>query len=143
MDQVVIDPGDILVADGDGAVVVPAARWDEVAAMAGRIDRMERGHRRGRPRRSHARTGARPPCAATTRSGPGRTTHERPCPRTVRSLRNRCRSGPPSCSRSGPAPDCAAPPSPCRKPGVAISCCTTRCSRPIVERKRGGVDSKT
>lgn len=38
---VVIRPGDILVADDDGAVVVPAARWDEVADIARRIDRVE------------------------------------------------------------------------------------------------------
>ncbi|MFM9694247.1 RraA family protein [Streptomyces europaeiscabiei] len=41
IDQVLIHPGDILVADDDGAVVVPAARWDEVAALARRIDRVE------------------------------------------------------------------------------------------------------
>ncbi|MBL1119390.1 RraA family protein [Streptomyces sp. 110] len=38
---VLIRPGDILVADDDGAVVVPAARWDEVADLARRIDRVE------------------------------------------------------------------------------------------------------
>ncbi|MFF7476858.1 RraA family protein [Streptomyces sp. NPDC008092] len=41
VDQVVIHPGDILVADDDGAVVVPAARWDEVADIARSIDRVE------------------------------------------------------------------------------------------------------
>lgn len=41
IDQVVINPGDILVADDDGAVVVPAARWDEVVDIAQRIDRVE------------------------------------------------------------------------------------------------------
>lgn len=41
IDGVLIRPGDILVADDDGAVVVPAARWDEVADIARRIDRVE------------------------------------------------------------------------------------------------------
>ncbi|MET9793668.1 RraA family protein [Streptomyces canus] len=41
IDGVLIHPGDILVADDDGAVVVPAARWDEVADVARRIDRVE------------------------------------------------------------------------------------------------------
>lgn len=41
IDGVLIHPGDILVADDDGAVVVPAARWDEVAGLARRIDRIE------------------------------------------------------------------------------------------------------
>ncbi|TPQ23393.1 RraA family protein [Streptomyces sporangiiformans] len=41
IDGVVIHPGDILVADDDGAVVVPAARWDEVADLARHIDRVE------------------------------------------------------------------------------------------------------
>ncbi|QWB21193.1 MULTISPECIES: RraA family protein [Streptomyces] len=41
IDQVLIRPGDILVADDDGAVVVPAARWDEVAELARRIDQVE------------------------------------------------------------------------------------------------------
>ncbi|GAA2593360.1 RraA family protein [Actinomadura fulvescens] len=38
---VVIRPGDILVADDDGALVVPTARWDEVVDIARRIDRAE------------------------------------------------------------------------------------------------------
>jgi regulator of RNase E activity RraA len=41
IDQVIISPGDILVADDDGAVVVPAARWDEVIGIARRIDEVE------------------------------------------------------------------------------------------------------
>ncbi|MEV7892031.1 RraA family protein [Streptomyces sp. NPDC002817] len=41
VDEVVIHPGDILVADDDGAVAVPAARWEEVADIARRIDRVE------------------------------------------------------------------------------------------------------
>ncbi|MDX2547992.1 RraA family protein [Streptomyces sp. WI04-05B] len=41
VDGVLIRPGDILVADADGAVAVPAARWDEVADIARRIDRVE------------------------------------------------------------------------------------------------------
>lgn len=41
IDGVLIHPGDILVADDDGAVAVPAARWDEVAGIARRIDRVE------------------------------------------------------------------------------------------------------
>ncbi|WP_432175591.1 RraA family protein [Streptomyces sp. Tue6028] len=41
IDGVLIRRGDILVADDDGAVVVPAARWDEVADIARRIDRVE------------------------------------------------------------------------------------------------------
>ncbi|MDX3745099.1 RraA family protein [Streptomyces sp. AK08-02] len=41
VDGVLIRPGDILVADDDGAVAVPAARWDEVADIARRIDRVE------------------------------------------------------------------------------------------------------
>ncbi|MFF6804154.1 RraA family protein [Streptomyces sp. NPDC012616] len=41
VDGVLIRPGDILVADDDGAVAVPAARWDEVAGLARRIDRVE------------------------------------------------------------------------------------------------------
>lgn len=42
IDGVLIHPGDILVADDDGAVVVPAARWDEVMDLARRIDRVEK-----------------------------------------------------------------------------------------------------
>ncbi|GGN32055.1 hypothetical protein [Streptomyces fuscichromogenes] len=38
---VLVHPGDILVADDDGAVIVPAARWDEVAELARRVDRVE------------------------------------------------------------------------------------------------------
>ncbi|MDX3313904.1 RraA family protein [Streptomyces sp. NPDC054884] len=41
VDGVLIRPGDILVADDDGAVAVPTARWDEVADIARRIDRVE------------------------------------------------------------------------------------------------------
>lgn len=41
VDGVLIHPGDLLVADDDGAVVVPAARWDEVVGLARRIDRVE------------------------------------------------------------------------------------------------------
>ncbi|MFI6377262.1 RraA family protein [Streptomyces sp. NPDC050546] len=41
VDGVLIRPGDILVADDDGAVAVPAARWDEVADIARRIDGVE------------------------------------------------------------------------------------------------------
>ncbi|GAQ64218.1 MULTISPECIES: RraA family protein [Streptomyces] len=41
IDGVLVHPGDILVADDDGAVAVPAARWDEVAGLARRIDRVE------------------------------------------------------------------------------------------------------
>lgn len=41
IDQVTIHPGDILVADDDGAVVVPVARWDEVTELAQRIDNVE------------------------------------------------------------------------------------------------------
>ncbi|MFI0815740.1 RraA family protein [Streptomyces sp. NPDC021098] len=41
IDGVLIRPGDILVADDDGAVAVPAARWDEAADIARRIDRVE------------------------------------------------------------------------------------------------------
>lgn len=41
IDQVAIQPGDILVADDDGAVIVPASRWDEVIDIATRIDRTE------------------------------------------------------------------------------------------------------
>ncbi|MFF4085054.1 RraA family protein [Streptomyces sp. NPDC001777] len=41
IDGVLIHPGDILVADDDGAVAVPAARWDDVAGLARRIDRIE------------------------------------------------------------------------------------------------------
>jgi regulator of RNase E activity RraA len=41
IDGIAIDPGDILVADDDGAVVVPAHRWDEVRDVAERIDRIE------------------------------------------------------------------------------------------------------
>ena len=41
IDGVLIHPGDILVADDDGAVAVPAARLDEVADVARRIDRVE------------------------------------------------------------------------------------------------------
>ncbi|HEX4253422.1 MAG TPA: RraA family protein [Pseudonocardia sp.] len=41
IDGVTIRPGDLLVADDDGAVAVPAARWDEVAEAARRIDRVE------------------------------------------------------------------------------------------------------
>ncbi|WP_067812719.1 RraA family protein [Actinomadura kijaniata] len=41
IDGVLVHPGDVLVADDDGAVVVPAGRWDEVADIARRIDRVE------------------------------------------------------------------------------------------------------
>lgn len=41
IDRVLIHPGDILVADDDGTVVVPAAWWDEVVAIARHIDRVE------------------------------------------------------------------------------------------------------
>lgn len=41
VDGVTIAPGDILVADDDGAVAVPAARWDEVLGIAQRIDDVE------------------------------------------------------------------------------------------------------
>ncbi|WP_327699778.1 RraA family protein [Streptomyces sp. NBC_00459] len=41
IDGVLVHPGDILVADDDGAVVVPASHWGEVAALARRIDRVE------------------------------------------------------------------------------------------------------
>ena len=41
INDVTIAPGDILVADDDGAVVVPAGRWDEVAETARRIDEVE------------------------------------------------------------------------------------------------------
>jgi regulator of RNase E activity RraA len=41
IDHVVIAPGDVLVADDDGVVVVPAARWDEVVDVARRIDDIE------------------------------------------------------------------------------------------------------
>ncbi|WP_433323183.1 RraA family protein [Spirillospora sp. CA-294931] len=41
IDGVLIRPDDILVADDDGAVVVPAAHWDQVAHVARRIDRLE------------------------------------------------------------------------------------------------------
>ncbi|MGW2115175.1 RraA family protein [Streptomyces zhihengii] len=38
---VVVHPGDVLVADDDGAVAVPAARWVEVSGIARRIDQVE------------------------------------------------------------------------------------------------------
>ncbi len=41
IDGVTIQPGDIVVADDDGAVLVPAARWDEVRRAAERIERVE------------------------------------------------------------------------------------------------------
>lgn len=41
IDAVTIHPGDILVADDDGAVIVGADRWDEVIAIAERIERTE------------------------------------------------------------------------------------------------------
>jgi regulator of RNase E activity RraA len=41
VDGVVVNPGDMLVADDDGAVAVPATRWAEVADIAERIDRAE------------------------------------------------------------------------------------------------------
>jgi regulator of RNase E activity RraA len=41
IDGVTIAPGDIIVADDDGVVAVPAARWDEVLGIAKRIDEVE------------------------------------------------------------------------------------------------------
>ncbi|WP_371664597.1 RraA family protein [Streptomyces sp. NBC_00280] len=41
IDGVLVHPGDILVADDDGAVVVPASHWGEVVALARRIDHVE------------------------------------------------------------------------------------------------------
>lgn len=41
IDGVLIHPGDILMADDDGAVAIPADRWDEVADLARHIDRIE------------------------------------------------------------------------------------------------------
>lgn len=41
IDRVLTHPADILVADDDGAVVVPAARWDEVVDIARHIDHVE------------------------------------------------------------------------------------------------------
>jgi len=41
IDGVTIQPGDIVVADDDGAVVVPAARWGEALRAAQRIERVE------------------------------------------------------------------------------------------------------
>ncbi len=41
IDGVTIAPGDIIVADDDGTVAVPAARWDGVVAIAEQIERVE------------------------------------------------------------------------------------------------------
>lgn len=41
VDGVTVRPGDVVVADDDGAVVVPAHRWDEVRRVAERIERVE------------------------------------------------------------------------------------------------------
>jgi regulator of RNase E activity RraA len=41
IDGVTVAPGDILVADDDGAVAVPASRWDEVLRIAERIEAVE------------------------------------------------------------------------------------------------------
>jgi regulator of RNase E activity RraA len=41
IDGVTVNPHDVLVADDDGAVVVPGTRWDEVVEIAWRIDRVE------------------------------------------------------------------------------------------------------
>jgi regulator of RNase E activity RraA len=41
VDGVTVRPGDIVVADGDGAVAVPAARWDEVLRIAVHIEQVE------------------------------------------------------------------------------------------------------
>lgn len=41
IDSVPIRPGDVVIADDDGAVAVPADRWDEVARIAGRIEELE------------------------------------------------------------------------------------------------------
>lgn len=43
IDGVTIAPGDLIVADDDGAVAVAAGRWDEVATTAERIERVEDG----------------------------------------------------------------------------------------------------
>lgn len=41
IDGVTVAPGDILVADDDGAVAVPASRWDQVLRIAERIEAVE------------------------------------------------------------------------------------------------------
>lgn len=41
IDGVTIAPGDIIAADDDGAVAVPASRWDEVLRVAERIEAVE------------------------------------------------------------------------------------------------------
>ena len=43
IDGVASTPGDVIVADDDGAVAVPAGRWDEVVAIAERIEQIEDG----------------------------------------------------------------------------------------------------
>ncbi|RSM74266.1 diguanylate cyclase [Actinoplanes sp. ATCC 53533] len=42
IDGVTVAPGDIVLADDDGAVAVPAGRWDEVRRAAERVERVER-----------------------------------------------------------------------------------------------------
>ncbi|GMA28852.1 RraA family protein [Arenivirga flava] len=41
IDGVTIHPGDVLVGDDDGVVVVPASRWSEVRELAERIEHVE------------------------------------------------------------------------------------------------------